>query len=114
MEERNRVAIPVQVVCGEVAVDGAPPAVYETEIDVAYRPAGNGAESGEIEVAPGILAGEVNPGETIRIRCEDILQGKTAFAGVITVHAYPAEAFVVQVTYRTRGAVRLEGGHDSP
>lgn len=96
--------IPVQALCGELEIDGAPRVIYETEIDVAFQPSGEEVESGEIIVSPDILAGEVNPGETIHIRCEDILQGRRAYSGLITIQAYPPEEFTVRVTYRAHGA----------
>jgi len=96
--------IPVHAVCGELEIDGSSRAMYTTRIDVTYRPTDEDAESGEIVVSPDIVAGEVNPGETIVIRCEDILQGRPAFSGIISVQTFPSEGFTVRVTYRAHGA----------
>lgn len=96
------VIIPVQAVCGELELDGSPRAAYETRINVTFRPGSESAEVGEIVVSPGILAGEVNPGETIVIPCDDILMGRASFAGIITVQVFPAEGFTVRVTYQVQ------------
>lgn len=92
--------IPVYALCGQGAPWDSQDAAYSTRIEITMvRQEG---ENGEIIVSPGITAGEVNPGETIVIDCDDILQGRAAFFGFLTVSLFPPDAFSVKVTYDVR------------
>lgn len=96
--------IPIFVLCGEGAPPGGPFGRYATRVEITMAGRGaEGEESGEIVVAPDILAGEVNPGETIVIGCEEILQGRESFFGFITVQLFPGDAFGVNVVYANDG-----------
>jgi len=107
-QESSPLIIPVYALCGEGAPPGGPATRYATRIDITMTSRGEeGEENGEIVVAPDILAGEVNPGETIVVGCEEILQGRESFFGFVTVQLFPGEAFVVNVTYENGGS-RLE------
>ena len=86
--------IPVYALCGQGAPWGSQDATYSTRIEITMvRQEG---ENGEIIVSPGIVAGEVNPGETVVIDCDDILQGRAASFGFVTVHLFPPDVFSVR------------------
>ena len=58
-------------------------------------------DHGEIIVSPGILAGAIDPGETIVVDCDDIFpQERASFFGFLMIQLFPGDAFSVQVTYR--------------
>lgn len=88
---------PIYVSCGERTESNGDSAVYRTRIEITLlRTTG---ENGEIIVSPDIVAGEINPGETVVLDCSDlVIDGESAF-GYVNVQVYPNEAFRVRVTY---------------
>ena len=89
--------IPVYALCGEGAPPGSGVGVYTTRIEITM--VREDGDHGEIIVSPGIVAGEVNPGETIVVDCDDILQGRESFFGFLMIQLFPGDAFSVRVTY---------------
>lgn len=103
-QEALPLVIPVFALCGEGAPPGGPLARYATRIEITMVGGEMGEESGEIIVAPDILAGEVNRGETIVVQCQDILQDQESFFGFVTVQVFPGDAFSVSVSYEAGGS----------
>lgn len=92
--------IPVYALCGGLE-SSEPQGVYlTTRIEITMTR--EDIDHGELIVSPDIIAGEVNPGETIVIDCDDILQEREAFSGYLSIRLYPGDAFQVQVTYGVR------------
>lgn len=89
--------IPVYTLCGEGAPWGSQAAVYSTRIEITMTR--QDGDNGEIIVSPDIVAGEINPGETIVLDCSDILLERTSFFGFLMVQLFPADAFSVRVAY---------------
>lgn len=95
--------IPVYVLCGPLGARGSETIVYATRIEITMTD--EELEQGEVIVAPDIVAGELTPGESLVVDCDDILQGldgRESFEGFVTLRLRPAGAFRVQVTYEAR------------
>lgn len=92
--------IPVYALCGALGSVGSEGVIYTTRIEITMTR--EDIDHGELIVAPDIVAGEINPGETVVVDCDDILQEQEAFSGFLSVRLYPRDAFRVQVTYGVR------------
>lgn len=94
--------IPVYALCGALSSQDSQTIVYATRIEITMTD--EQAEHGEVIVAPGIAAGELSPGESLVVECDDILQEEETFSGFVTLRLMPDGAFRVQVTYEARRA----------
>ncbi len=88
---------PIYVSCGELAVNEGEPALYRTKIEITLlRTSG---DNGEIIVSPDIVAGEINPGETVLLNCSDLLVDRERLFGIVNVQVYPDAEYRIRVTY---------------
>lgn len=94
--------LPVFVLCGEGAPPGGPVSRYSTAIAITLASQGRESDdSGELVVEPGIVAGEVNPGETVALDCQDLAAAGEPFFGFVTLRLFPGDGYTVDVAYQS-------------